>query len=289
MTRYNIGSKYTRTEIRKIEEDPGTMGKWVSGYVEHKGEIFIFSTFGGESYTGVDHGDEWIDETERVFNWNAKKNSDITDKHIKMMLDSNHNVHMFTRKSNTDKTKLKGAPFVYQGIALPLKVSGKNPVNIVWKLNGQVTPFIELDDYKNGNEIIELEKMDFSAEDIAKSNEKELIKRSQKLKNHVLKRNGYTCEINPSHKTFVSNRTKKNYMETHHIVPLSAQCFYKCKLDSVANISCLCPNCHRIIHYGTWHEKKPLLKKLYNQHIEDLKKSKIEVVSFDEILIYYKY
>ncbi len=47
MDKYKVGRRYTRTEIRDIENDPGTQGKWVQGYLEHNGEIFIFSNFGG--------------------------------------------------------------------------------------------------------------------------------------------------------------------------------------------------------------------------------------------------
>lgn len=61
MGKYVVGNYYTRTEIRKIENDPGNMEKWIRGYVEHNGEMFIFSTYVGEAYTGVDHGDKWID------------------------------------------------------------------------------------------------------------------------------------------------------------------------------------------------------------------------------------
>ena len=34
MDKYKVGRRYTRTEIRDIENDPGTQGKWVQGYLE---------------------------------------------------------------------------------------------------------------------------------------------------------------------------------------------------------------------------------------------------------------
>ncbi|WP_417650670.1 HNH endonuclease [Enterococcus faecalis] len=76
-------------------------------------------------------------------------------------------------------------------------------------------------------------------------------------------------------------------METHHIIPLSAQRYYKNKLDCTANLSCLCPTCHRSIHYGKKEDKLPLLKQIYEKHIDDIIKSGIEIESLESVLLYY--
>lgn len=145
MDKYKVGRRYTRTEIRDIENDPGTQGKWVQGYLEHNGEIFIFSNFGGKSYTGVDHGDRWIDKNKGTFNWNGMKKSNIENKNIKMMLDPRIKVHLFVRAVDPKK----GDPFTYFGIVNPISVSGKDPVNIIWQIDHTGITFLENDEIEN--------------------------------------------------------------------------------------------------------------------------------------------
>lgn len=122
MLKYVVGQNYSRTDIRNIENDPGTQGKWVSGYVEHNNEMFIFSTYDGEASTGVDHGDRWINED--TFFWNAKKQSNLNHKLIKKLLDPSIKNHLFVRKSIPNKARLKVTPFTYKGLAEPIKVEG---------------------------------------------------------------------------------------------------------------------------------------------------------------------
>lgn len=282
MEKYEIGKKYTRTEIREIENAPGTNGKWVRGYFPHDGEMFIFSNFDGKASTGFDHGDTWLDEN--TFNWNASPKSSVTDKFISQLLDPACKSHLFTRKSEDNKKK--GAPFTYQGLVTPIKVSGKDPVNIIWNVNNHVREFIEED-----------EKIPVSSDDASMfskddnrtvQKEREMIKRSSIVKNQALSDHNYQCEIDPTHATFLAKSSKKTYMEAHHIVPLSTQKYYKYKLDCVANISCLCPNCHRLIHLGVWDDKQPIIQKLYDTHKKDLADNGIALPSVDSLNIYYK-
>ncbi|GMC10253.1 hypothetical protein K5E_23920 [Enterococcus thailandicus] len=286
MGKYVVGNYYTRTEIRKIENDPGNMGKWIRGYVEHKGEMFIFSTYGGEAYTGVDHGDKWIDGN--TYYWNGTKKSNIQNKYIKTMLNPNCKIHLFTKKSKKNKEDLKGSPFRYEGTVIPWEVSGKDPINIIWKINKLSMNFIELDDLIYDDEIVNFKNEKFGIEDTFRYKEKERYKRSNKLRDQALKVYDFTCEINPDHKTFISKFNNKNYVEIHHIIPISAQIYYKYKLDCIANIACLCPNCHRQLHYGTWKEKKYLLEKIFRNHKEQLKEARLIKTSFKEIANYYK-
>lgn len=127
----------------------------------------------------------------------------------------------------------------------------------------------------------------FSINDISLVPEKVHMKRSASLRAQCLELNNSCCEIDVHHESFISNKTHRNYMETHHIIPLGVQNFYDNKLDCISNLSCLCPICHRQIHYGRKEDKLPILKKLYNTHTNALKKSGIEVESFSSILIYY--
>lgn len=72
--------------------------------------------------------------------------------------------------------------------------------------------------------------------------------RNPKFSKAALKNANYECEINPQHQTF--NNGKHQYMEGHHIVPMSLQDYYEISLDVPSNIISVCPNCHRALHYG---------------------------------------
>lgn len=61
----------------------------------------------------------------------------------------------------------------------------------------------------------------------------------------------YKCEYDSSHSLFIAKATGCPYLEVHHIIPI---CFQKqlhgLKLDSLNNLCCLCPSCHRAIHHA---------------------------------------
>ena len=115
-------------------------------------------------------------------------------------------------------------------------------------------------------------------------------KTDARISKTVLKENNYICEIEKltgnKHKTFDTNKGIQ-YMEGHHLIPMKAQKNFENNIDRSDNICCLCPNCHRAIHYGTIEEKKSRLILLYNQKIEKLKKSNIYIDIEELINKYY--
>ena len=96
----------------------------------------------------------------------------------------------------------------------------------------------------------------------------------------------FKCEIDSSHKTFISESTNKNYVEAHHLIPLSFQDDFDVNLDVPENVVSLCPNCHRLLHFGLFSEKKYLLIDLYNKRKSDLKALNIDVTE-DKLLAFY--
>ena len=58
-------------------------------------------------------------------------------------------------------------------------------------------------------------------------------------------------------------------------------------IDVESNIIALCPNCHKLLHYGTIKEKEEILKKLYDTRKERLKNSGI-TLTFKQLLKYYE-
>ena len=84
------------------------------------------------------------------------------------------------------------------------------------------------------------------------------------------------CEL-CGKKPFISAKTKLPYYECHHLVPLSRHPQFEVSLDVVANVSVLCPECHRMLHHGLGEVKREALTKLYNKHSNDLNRSGIHI------------
>lgn len=79
----------------------------------------------------------------------------------------------------------------------------------------------------------------------------------------------YCCEKDARHETFESQRTKKSFMEAHHLVPVMYQQEiwdkYGINVDCVENIISLCPTCHRAFHNGTKDVRTKMIGKLYEK------------------------
>ncbi|MDA5605118.1 HNH endonuclease [Enterobacter sp. PI-10] len=82
----------------------------------------------------------------------------------------------------------------------------------------------------------------------------------------ALIRENYHCELDLSHKTFISPISGNPFMEAHHLIPLHSQDYFKTSLDNPLNIVSLCPNCHKMIHFGPRENKIEALNILYLRH-----------------------
>lgn len=106
-------------------------------------------------------------------------------------------------------------------------------------------------------------------------------KRSSIIKIQSLESAGYQCEINSEHVTFTAKSTGYPYMEGHHVLPMRFQNKFTRSLDVYANIVCLCPICHRLLHYGVASEKEIALNKIYYDRSERLAASGIKISKMD--------
>lgn len=96
-------------------------------------------------------------------------------------------------------------------------------------------------------------------------------KTDPKLKATRMELAQHLCEINPSHKTFTNASGNYQYLECHHIIPMSAQKdFPNTKLDSMFNLIAICPICHMQVHYATTEEKREIFTKMYNIRKEEM-------------------
>ena len=82
------------------------------------------------------------------------------------------------------------------------------------------------------------------------------------------------CECCGARKTFV-RRAGGQYFEIHHLVPMSLQGSFAKSLDVDANVACLCPACHRMLHFGDRASVRKALRLLYEPRATGLKRSGI--------------
>lgn len=112
-----------------------------------------------------------------------------------------------------------------------------------------------------------------------------LWQRSSIMRGQVIEMANYQCEVNKDHLTFIAESNSKPYMEGHHIIPISKQPSFPNSLDNYANIICLCPICHRQLHYGIKREKMVLLDQIYEQRGDRLAQSGISMGK-EEFVLY---
>lgn len=108
-------------------------------------------------------------------------------------------------------------------------------------------------------------------------------RRNQILISQAIAGANYLCENDHNHVTFTSKATGKSYMEGHHLIPLRYQSEFSCSIDVYANIVCLCPTCHRLLHYGTNNERIFAAEKLFDERHTRLEKSGIDITRNDFI------
>jgi len=91
----------------------------------------------------------------------------------------------------------------------------------------------------------------------------------RRAKNSLDKAN-FECELNPYHTTFINKKSNKPYMEAHHLIPMSKQGLFEFDIDVPENILCLCPTCHRKMHFAQDDDKKKILSEAYKNRMSAL-------------------
>lgn len=100
---------------------------------------------------------------------------------------------------------------------------------------------------------------------IATLKARDIYARDRKVALERMKLSGFACEYNSKHKLFISRFTAKPYLEAHHLIPMGLQKDFKKSLDTVHNVFCLCPYCHRAVHQATEPVSKKILGTLAEQ------------------------
>ena len=109
--------------------------------------------------------------------------------------------------------------------------------------------------------------------------------RSRDVLANALQAADYICEAHCDTKLFLRKNGKTLYTEGHHLIPLEYQEDFSYSLDVEANVVSLCPNCHKLLHYG--YDKEMILKHLYEARIDRLKKFNLDI-DFASLLLMYR-
>ena len=91
----------------------------------------------------------------------------------------------------------------------------------------------------------------------------------------------HKCEHDTNHTTFIAQSTGRAYMEGHHLIPMKFQTNFNCGIDVYANVVCLCPICHRMLHFGRNQERQYVAEMLFEQRSNRLIKSGIDISKKD--------
>lgn len=146
---------------------------------------------------------------------------------------------------------------------------------------------------QNADVDISVALLDVSKEmpEYADGNNCKIVKKNSRVSKSVLVNSDYKCAADSNHNTFLTSKGVQ-YMEGHHLIPCTynnAQLFWKKRkrnIDCVENIVCLCPNCHRKVHFGSTEEKRKIIELLYTKQIEILAKANLDI-SLEELYYFY--
>lgn len=113
-------------------------------------------------------------------------------------------------------------------------------------------------------------------------------RRNQIIISQVIDGAGHRCEHDTSHKTFIAKASGKAYMEGHHLIPMRCQSYFDCGIDVYANVVCLCPVCHRLLHFGRESERTYAAEQLFELRKERLVRSGIDLSRKDFLELVFK-
>ncbi|MET4371040.1 5-methylcytosine-specific restriction protein A [Bradyrhizobium sp. LB12.1] len=100
-------------------------------------------------------------------------------------------------------------------------------------------------------------------------------KRDPEMAAMAIQKARYQCEIDAAHVTFTSRKTKKPFVEAHHLIPVQCQDEFEFSLDVPENIIALCPGCHRKFHHAAFREIRLPVTRIFSVREEGLKSRSI--------------
>ncbi len=201
---------------------------------------------------------------ENVHVGNVRSNETLSSKQFRLFPDGK-TIHLNIVYPKPEKTELR----LYISSRAGFKPSGGEVWFIFLKADniwiGSMTESkwrIESSELKQdeSDEVYQTAVHDTDTVRIAKLKERDTYARDRKIAVQRMEIAGYTCEFNSSHELFISRFSKKPYLEAHHLIPIGLQGEFNKPLDTIHNVFCLCPFCHRAVH----HAEEPLARSILN-------------------------
>lgn len=110
--------------------------------------------------------------------------------------------------------------------------------------------------------------------------------RNLKVSQLAKERSNWSCELDSNHLSFITQENGKNFVEAHHLVPMAVQDYYDYTLDFTDNVTTLCPNCHRLVHYADYREREKAVIKLFDERKSTYERHGIDI-NLDLLLNFY--
>jgi 5-methylcytosine-specific restriction protein A len=104
------------------------------------------------------------------------------------------------------------------------------------------------------------------------------MKRSRKLAFECIETAKNKCEAGYTKPRFISQHTKRIYLEAHHLIPNLEKFgrIFQQSPDQLENLYALSPHAHRALHLGTYFERRKIINKLLKRRNEVLKRYRID-------------
>jgi 5-methylcytosine-specific restriction enzyme A len=229
-TAFKVGKTYTRSQVfdqLNLQPHP-TGGNWFTGYHTHDNTHFIFCGIGTAGRTGHDYNNRWVGVG--VLEWYGKTSATANQPLIRRMTDPNAKVHLFYREDDRN-------PFTYGGLLKARKVVPVRPVKVIWEVVGIDRPVIPE----------ELPQSDEYIEGARKRIEVNAYERDPKARAACLKHYGYACSVCEIVLEDIYGSIAARFVHVHHLVRLGS-IGKSYRVDPVADLRPVCPNCHSILH-----------------------------------------
>lgn len=130
------------------------------------------------------------------------------------------------------------------------------------------------------------EKIDISYE----YGRKKIQARFLYMKPFIREQASYKCSLEKIRNCsyFTSKKTNKNYLEIHHLIPKSHSDSFTSSIEVSANYVALCANCHRLVHQAIKVEREKVLKTLFEERKERLKKCNLIIEEVNTLFNMYE-
>jgi 5-methylcytosine-specific restriction protein A len=230
MSEFRFGTMYTRAQVQEaLGLMPSRGGNWDTGHHFHDGEWFLFPNIGVAGRTGHDYGNHWVDEG---LHWYARNHSRLQQPSMQSLVAPGRRVHLFTRAGDRD-------PFTYRGLVTPLKVADTSPVEIIWRLPGQMDPA----DRPLPEEVPAATYPEGAVRTIkVNAHERNPAARRACIDHWQARCDG--CGLNMAERY---GPIAEGFIHVHHLQPLAIAGGPRA-VDPIEDLRPVCPNCHSVIH-----------------------------------------